>query len=147
VVVVNGSVVAVPEVGWVPLHPPDAVQVCEFADDHSRSAVLPAVTVLLVAVKVSVGADWVPPVDPVLPLLVSEEAPPPQAASADRTIEANAQRSRWNGWRVGRARRSVATPDVGWVCIPETLWCSIERLFKGARWGAQLSRLADRALL
>jgi hypothetical protein len=38
---------------------------------------------------------------------------------------------------VGRARRSVATPDVGWVCIPETLFCSIERLFKGARWGAQ----------
>jgi hypothetical protein len=106
VVAASGTVVADPEVGWEPLQPPDAVQVWEFADDQLRLAVLPAVTVLLAAVNVSVGGDepLVPPPEPLSPLLLSADTSLPQAASADRTIAANAQRSRWNGWRAGRTR-------------------------------------------
>lgn len=137
-VVVSGTVVAVPEVGWVPLQPPEAVQVSELADDHCRSAVLPAVTVLLAAVNVSVGAGVPLVVLPVPPLLLSEDEPPPQAARTDRTIVAIAQRARWSGGSpdpVGQ--RHCATRDVIFSCIPRTSRNSTAGRFNGGRRAAQ----------
>jgi hypothetical protein len=66
VVVVKGSVVIDPVTGCVPVQPPDAVQVWALAEVHCRVVVLPTSTVVLAAVKVSVGMEAVPePLPPV----------------------------------------------------------------------------------
>jgi hypothetical protein len=48
-------VVAVPLVGWLPLHPPDAAQVCAFCALHCNVVRVPIATLLLVAVRVTAG--------------------------------------------------------------------------------------------
>jgi hypothetical protein len=55
VVAAKGSVVAVPLVGWVPLHPPDAAQVCASFALHCSVARVPMATLLLVATRVTAG--------------------------------------------------------------------------------------------
>jgi hypothetical protein len=54
-VAVSGSVVAMPLVGWVPVHPPDAAQVCASFALHRNVADVPMATVLLSAVRVTAG--------------------------------------------------------------------------------------------
>jgi hypothetical protein len=55
VVAVRGSVVAVPLIGWEPLHPPDAVQVCAAFALHCNVVAVPLVTLLLAATRVTAG--------------------------------------------------------------------------------------------
>jgi hypothetical protein len=55
VVALRGSVVAVPLVGWVPLQPPDAAQVCASFAFHCNVARVPMTTLLLVATRVTAG--------------------------------------------------------------------------------------------
>jgi len=50
----------VPDVACVPLHPPVAVQLVAFVDDHVREELAPLATDVGLAVKVTVGADVVP---------------------------------------------------------------------------------------
>jgi hypothetical protein len=59
VVAVSAGVVAVPEVPFVPLQPPEAPQDVAFVDDHERAEVAPLFTVLGLAAKVTVGAGLV----------------------------------------------------------------------------------------
>ncbi len=67
-----------PVTGWLPVQPPDAVQVWVFDEVHCRVAVLPIATEVLTAVNVKVGI-WSVVVPPPLVLSMTE---PPQAASA-----------------------------------------------------------------
>lgn len=55
VVAVRGSVVAVPLVGWVPLHPPDAAQVWASFALHCNVTRVPMATVFLAATRVTAG--------------------------------------------------------------------------------------------
>jgi hypothetical protein len=59
VVVVNASVVNPPEVGCVPLHPPDAIHDCALVDCHCRITVSPDSTEASAADNVTVGAPVV----------------------------------------------------------------------------------------
>lgn len=54
-VVVSGSVVAVPLVGWEPFHPPEAVQDCASCVLHCNVAGDPISTLLLIATKETAG--------------------------------------------------------------------------------------------
>jgi hypothetical protein len=56
VLLVSAALVAVPLVGRLPLHPPDAVQAVAFVLDHMRSTVLPEETSDLSVLRVTVGA-------------------------------------------------------------------------------------------
>jgi hypothetical protein len=60
VVAVRGSVVAVPLVGWVPLHPPDAAQVWASFALHFSVTGVPMATLLLVASRVTAGFAALP---------------------------------------------------------------------------------------
>jgi hypothetical protein len=60
VVAVRGSVVAVPLVGWVPAHPPDAAQVWAFFAFHCNVARVPMATLPLVATRVTAGFAVLP---------------------------------------------------------------------------------------
>ena len=52
---IKGSVVTVPLVGCVPLHPPDAVQVSAYFALHCKVAGVPMATVLFMAASVMTG--------------------------------------------------------------------------------------------
>jgi len=69
-----------PEVAWVPLHAPDAVQLVASVDDQVSVLLAPAATVAGLALMDTVGAG-VTTTGGVAPL---PEEPPPQAASASR---------------------------------------------------------------
>jgi len=91
VVAVSGSVVAVPLVGWVPLHPPEAEQDCASFALHCNVVAVPMATLLFVATRVTaglavpaMGAVWV----------VSLDDDWPHAANADNVTHASAQRMR-----------------------------------------------------
>jgi hypothetical protein len=56
VVVVRGLVFTEPLVGWVPLHPSDAVQVCASVAFHSSVTERPTATVLALGARVTTGA-------------------------------------------------------------------------------------------
>jgi hypothetical protein len=80
----RGSVVTVPEVGWLPLQPPEAMQDCAFAEVHFKVAGLPTATAAVAAVKLKVGIEVL--VALVVPASFSTAEPWPQAAKADTTI-------------------------------------------------------------
>jgi hypothetical protein len=61
VVAVRGSVVAVPVVGWVPVHPPDAAQACASFALHCNVTRVPMATLLLAATRVTAGFAAAPP--------------------------------------------------------------------------------------
>jgi hypothetical protein len=92
VVEVSGSVVAVPVVGWVPFHPPDAAQVCASFALHCSVVALPMVTLLLAATKVTAGFAVAAMMGSV-PLVCAEEDCP-QAANAENAAHPIAHRSR-----------------------------------------------------
>jgi hypothetical protein len=50
-----------PLVGWEPLHPPEAVQLCTSVALHCKVAALPATMLLLVATRVTAGFEVAPP--------------------------------------------------------------------------------------
>ena len=54
---IKGSVVTVPLVGWVPLHPPDAVQVSAYFALHCKVAGVPMATELFMAASVTTGFE------------------------------------------------------------------------------------------
>jgi hypothetical protein len=54
---VRGSVVVLPLVGWVPVHPPDAVQLCASVVLHCKVAAVPMATLFLIAAKVTAGFE------------------------------------------------------------------------------------------
>ena len=88
-VAVSGSVVAVPLVGWVPVHPPDAAQVCASVTLHRSVAGVPMATVLLSGVRVTAG----------FAMLVGTEVDWPDddcwhAANAENAAHPSAQRIR-----------------------------------------------------
>ena len=68
---IKGSVVTVPVVGWVPLHPPDAVQVSAYFALHCNVAGVPMATLLFMAVSVTTGfvATLLGPINPLTWLL------------------------------------------------------------------------------
>jgi hypothetical protein len=55
--VINGSVVTVPLVGWLPLQPPDAVQVSAYLALHCKVVDVPAGTDVFMAVSVTTGFE------------------------------------------------------------------------------------------
>ncbi len=85
VVVVKGSVVIEPLTGWLPVQPPDAVQVWVFAEVHCKVVEVPMATVVAAAVKVRDGVDVVPELLP--PVDFTMLAPWPQPASAATTTK------------------------------------------------------------
>jgi hypothetical protein len=89
VVAVSGSVVAVPLVGWVPLHPPDAEQVCASFALHCNVAALPMATLVFAATRVTAGLA-VPAAAPVM--VVSPDDDWPHAVNADNVTHPSAQR-------------------------------------------------------
>jgi len=56
---IKGSVVTVPLVGCVPLHPPDALQVSAYFALHCKVAGVPMATVLFMAASVTTGFETV----------------------------------------------------------------------------------------
>jgi hypothetical protein len=55
VVASKGSVVAVPLIGWLPLQPPEAMQLCAAVAFHCRVAAVPRAMLLLTATKETTG--------------------------------------------------------------------------------------------
>jgi hypothetical protein len=91
VVAVSGSVVAVPLVGWVPLHPPDAEQVCASFALHCNVVAVPMTTLLFVATKVTAGFA-VPANRLVWVVWLDDDCP--HAANTDNVTHPSAQRMR-----------------------------------------------------
>ena len=52
---INGSVVVVPLVGWEPLQPPDAVQLCASVALHCKVVEVPLATLVFIAASVTDG--------------------------------------------------------------------------------------------
>ena len=52
---INGSVVTVPLVGWEPLQPPEAVQLCASFALHCKVVEVPMATLVFVAASVTEG--------------------------------------------------------------------------------------------
>jgi hypothetical protein len=105
VVAVRGSVVTVPLVGWVPLHPPDAAQVCASFALHCNVAGVPMAMLPFVATSVTAGfaalpaagfarADW-------------PEDDCPQAANADNAAHPTTPRHRREAAAQRRANRTL----------------------------------------
>jgi hypothetical protein len=108
VVASSGSVVAVPLVGRVPLHPPDAVQVCALVALHCNVTGVPITTALFMAARVTAGFAVVvlvlsPPTkgDEAISLL----ADCPHAANAENAAHPIAQRNRHDALAESSARR------------------------------------------
>ena len=59
-VAVRGSVVAVPLIGWAPVHPPDAVQDWASCALHCNVVRVPMATLLWVAARVTAGFAVLP---------------------------------------------------------------------------------------
>jgi hypothetical protein len=55
VVAVRFEVVVEPLVGWAPLHPPDAMQLCALVAFHSKVTERPMATVLVLGERVTTG--------------------------------------------------------------------------------------------
>ena len=101
---VSGLVVIVPLIGWVPLHPPEAVQDFAWVALHCKVVALPLGTLALFATRVTAGfAVSVEAVVAVLTLdvltlegleaSVSADDDSPQAASAANAAHPSAQRN------------------------------------------------------
>ena len=96
---VSGLVVIVPLIGWVPLHPPEAVQDFAPVALHCKVVALPLGTLALFATRVTAGfAVSVEAVVAVLTLegleaSVSADDDSPQAASAANAAHPSAQRN------------------------------------------------------
>ena len=58
---INGSVVMVPLVGWLPLQPPDAVQLCASFALHCKVVDVPMATLVFIAASVTDGFAAVMP--------------------------------------------------------------------------------------
>jgi hypothetical protein len=89
VVAINGSVVAVPLVGCVPLQPPEAVQDCASFALHCNVAGVPMATLLFTATRLTAGAGVAGRFGV---SVVSPEDDCPHAASAENTAHASAAR-------------------------------------------------------
>ncbi len=88
--------VAVPLVGWVPLHPPDAAQVCASFALHCNVAAVPIATLLWAATRVTAGfamlAVAVAVAGSVAVVWTDDDCP--HAASAENTAHPSVQRTR-----------------------------------------------------
>jgi hypothetical protein len=99
-------VVVLPLVGWLPVHPPDAVQLCASLVLHCKVAAVPMVTLLLIATKVTAGFE--------LPAALGSELfdwPEDEdcwhAARADNAANPTTQRSSRDALARGDIRSSV----------------------------------------
>jgi hypothetical protein len=102
VVAVRGSVVAVPLVGWVPLHPPDAAQVCASFALHCNVVAVPIATLLLVATRVTAGFAALMLAGPVAVVWTDDDCP--HAANAKNAAHPSAQRRRREALREDNVR-------------------------------------------
>ena len=100
-VVVSAAVLCVPLVGRVPLHPPEAVQLCAFCALHCKVVAVPMTTLLLVGTSVTAGIATLLPIEPVG--VVWTDADAPQAASADNAAHTSAQRNMCDAWQARHA--------------------------------------------
>jgi hypothetical protein len=89
-----------PLVGWAPLHPPEAVQLCASVALHCRVAAVPMTTLVFVAARVTTGIA----VPPGTVGVVWTDACP-QAARAEITEYPTAERSRREAQAEHNARR------------------------------------------
>jgi hypothetical protein len=101
VVAVSGSVAALPLVARVPLHPPEAAQLCAFCALHCKVVAVPMTTLLLAGTSVTAGSAALLPTEPVGVVWADDDAP--QAASADNAALTSAQRSMCNAWQARHA--------------------------------------------
>jgi hypothetical protein len=111
VVAISGSVVALPLVGCVPLHPPEAVQDCAAVALHFRVAGVPMAMLLLVATRETCGFAVA------LTAGAMKEFTPddsPHAARADNAAAAAIERSR----REAAAERQVIRTGVSSMSLP-----------------------------
>jgi hypothetical protein len=92
VVAVRGSVVAVPLVGWVPLHPPDAAQVWASFALHCNVTRVPMATLFLAAARVTAGFAAAPVTGSVTVDWEDEDCW--HAANAENATHPNTQRTR-----------------------------------------------------
>jgi len=105
VVAVRGSVVAVPLVGWVPLHPPDAAQVCASFALHCNVVAVPMATLLLVATKVTAGFAAAVAAGSVVLVWTDDDCP--HAANAENAAHPSAARTR----REALTTKSMESPS------------------------------------
>jgi hypothetical protein len=109
VVAVNGLVVAVPLVGSVPLHPPDAVQDCASFALHCKIVEVPMATLVFVAASVMVGFTPSKPTSVVWLL-----AELPHADIAENAAQASTHCKR----REALAKRNVRLSPTNWMAHP-----------------------------
>ena len=102
-VLVRGSVVAVPLVGSVPFHPPDAEQLCASLALHCKTVEVPIGTLVFVAVRVTAGFTLEPAQAILVVWLVAEL---PHAASVDIAADAISHRDTLDALRERSVRRS-----------------------------------------
>jgi hypothetical protein len=92
VVEVRGSVVTVPLVGWVPLHPPDAAHDCASFALHCNVARVPMTMLLFVAASVTAGFAAALAAGSVGAVWTDDDCP--QAANADNAAHPRIPRNK-----------------------------------------------------
>jgi len=85
-------VVVVPLVGWVPLQPPDAAQVCAFFAFHCNVAAVPMATLLSAATRVTAGVAVLAAAGSAAAVWTDDDSP--HAANAENAAHPSAQRTR-----------------------------------------------------
>ena len=143
--------VTVPLVGWVPLHPPDAAQVCASCAVQRNVAGVPMAMLLFVATSVTAGFAAL--LTAGSESVVWLEADCPQAANAENAAHPKIPRNRLEAAAQRRVNRTflmnlVSRPDVNEfsdlplglrstlfiVCFPGDLsWRRLPRVLNGYR--------------
>jgi len=98
-------VVTVPLVGSVPLHPPDAAQVCASFALHCNVAGVPMAMLLFVATRVTAGFAAPPAVGSARAVWTEDDCP--QAANAENAAHPKTPRNRREAAAQRRANRTL----------------------------------------
>src|SRR5215469_11704819 len=120
VVTLSGPVLALPLVGSLPDHPPEALQLVALVEDQLRFEALPLLTLLGLALRDRVGAAAIagdndcPPDEFPKATWLSVDVPPPQAISAAISAQHQARRVMSRGRRIWGSAIRIELRYVRW---------------------------------